>query len=67
MFERGLVDEMFQYVGNMVIGGRVSPTPADGEGFCINDPFVRMDLLECVRIDEGVLLHWRMRPPAPAP
>ena len=67
MFERGLVDEMFQYVGNMVIGGRGSPTPADGEGFCINDPFVRMDLLECVRIDEGVLLHWRMRPPVPAP
>ena len=67
MFERGLVDEMFQYIGNMVIGGRDSPTPADGEGFCINNPFVRMDLLECVRIDEGVLLHWRMRLPTPAP
>ena len=62
MFELGLVDEMFQYVGNMVIGGRDAPTPADGEGFCIDDPFVRMDLLECVRIDDGVLLHWRMRP-----
>ena len=67
MFERGLVDEMFQYIGNMVIGGRDSPTPADGMGFCINNPFVRMDLLECVRIDEGVLLHWRMRLPTPAP
>jgi 2,5-diamino-6-(ribosylamino)-4(3H)-pyrimidinone 5'-phosphate reductase len=62
MFELGLVDEMFQYVGNMVIGGREAPTPADGRGFCLNDPFVRMDLLECVRIDDGVLLHWRMRP-----
>ncbi|MEI7433667.1 MAG: 2,5-diamino-6-(ribosylamino)-4(3H)-pyrimidinone 5'-phosphate reductase [Methanomicrobiales archaeon] len=61
MFELGLVDEMFQYVGNMVIGGRDAPTPADGGGFCISDPFIRMDFLECVRIDEGVLLHWRMR------
>jgi 2,5-diamino-6-(ribosylamino)-4(3H)-pyrimidinone 5'-phosphate reductase len=63
MFELGLVDEMFQYIGNMVIGGRDSPTPVDGEGFSGTVPFVRMDLLECVRIDEGVLLHWRMRPP----
>jgi 2,5-diamino-6-(ribosylamino)-4(3H)-pyrimidinone 5'-phosphate reductase len=62
MFELGLVDEMFQYIGNMVIGGRDSPTPADGAGYCSADPFARMDLLDCIRIDEGVLLHWRMRP-----
>jgi len=66
MFELGLVDEMFQYIGNMVIGGRDSPTPADGEGYCITDQFAKMDLLECIRIDEGVLLHWRMRPSDPA-
>ncbi len=63
MFRMGLVDEMFQYIGNMVIGGSKSPTPADGEGFCLTGPFVKMDLVECVPIDEGVLLHWRMRPP----
>ena len=63
MFDLGLVDEMYQYIGNMVIGGRDSPTPADGEGFGITGPFVRMELLECVRIDEGVLLHWQMIPP----
>ena len=65
MFHLGLVDEMFQYIGNMVIGGRESPTPADGDGYCMGDPFVRMDLLDCVRIDEGVLLHWRVRLPNP--
>lgn len=62
MFDLGLVDEMFQFIGNMVIGGRDSPTPADGVGFNMADPFVTMDLLDCSRIDEGVLLHWRMRP-----
>jgi 2,5-diamino-6-(ribosylamino)-4(3H)-pyrimidinone 5'-phosphate reductase len=61
MFDLGLVDEMFQFIGNMVIGGRDSPTPADGEGFSMADPFVTMDLLDCSSIDEGVLLHWRMR------
>ena len=66
MFELGLVDEIFQYIGNMVIGGRDSPTPADGRGFGMTDPFVRMDLIGCTRVDEGVLLHWRIRPPKQA-
>jgi 2,5-diamino-6-(ribosylamino)-4(3H)-pyrimidinone 5'-phosphate reductase len=64
MFELGLVDEMYQYIGNIILGGRDAPTPADGEGFFSTDPFVRMDLLECVRIDEGVLLHWRIKSPS---
>jgi len=64
MFELGLVDEMYQYIGNIVLGGRDAPTPADGEGFSSTDPFVRMDLLEWVRIDEGVLLHWRIKSPS---
>jgi 2,5-diamino-6-(ribosylamino)-4(3H)-pyrimidinone 5'-phosphate reductase len=61
MFKLGLVDEMYQYIGNMVIGGRGAPTPADGEGYTMNDLFVRMDLIDFLRIDEGVLLHWQMR------
>ena len=66
MFELGLVDEVFQYIGNMVIGGRDSPTPADGRGFGITDPFVRMELIGCTRVDEGVFLHWCIRPPKQA-
>jgi 2,5-diamino-6-(ribosylamino)-4(3H)-pyrimidinone 5'-phosphate reductase len=62
MFEQGLVDEMFQYIGNMIIGGGNSPTPADGVGFSVTDPFVSLILLECDRIDEGLLLHWRINP-----
>jgi len=65
MFELGLVDEMYQYIGNMVIGGRDSPTPAEGKGFSITDSFIRMNLQECVRIDEGILLHWKVRSPSP--
>jgi 2,5-diamino-6-(ribosylamino)-4(3H)-pyrimidinone 5'-phosphate reductase len=64
MFELGLVDEMYQYIGNIILGGRDAPTPADGDGFFSTDPFVRMDLLESVRIDEGLLLHWRIKPPS---
>ena len=60
LFEHGLVDEMFQYIGNMIIGGSDSPTPADGMGFSMTDSFMRMDLIEYTKVDEGVFLHWRM-------
>jgi 2,5-diamino-6-(ribosylamino)-4(3H)-pyrimidinone 5'-phosphate reductase len=61
LFEQRLVDEMYQFIGNIIIGGRDAPTPADGAGFLDEAGFPRMDLVECNPLDEGVLLHWRMR------
>jgi len=57
-----LVDEIQTFIGNMVIGGRDAPTLADGEGFFENQGFVRLDLADVQRIEEGVLLTWRVRP-----
>lgn len=54
----GLVDELFVYVGNMIIGGSTAPTLADGEGLSAAGPFVRLDLVSATPCDEGVLLHW---------
>jgi 2,5-diamino-6-(ribosylamino)-4(3H)-pyrimidinone 5'-phosphate reductase len=61
LFEKGLVDEMFQFVGNIVIGGSKSPTPADGRGFLLESQFTRMELISVAPLDEGVLLHWRVK------
>jgi 2,5-diamino-6-(ribosylamino)-4(3H)-pyrimidinone 5'-phosphate reductase len=61
LFEKGLVDEMFQFVGNIVIGGSGSPTPADGPGFLLESQFTRMDLVGSSPLDEGVLLHWNVK------
>ncbi len=54
----GLVDELFVYVGNMIIGGSTAPTLADGDGLSAAGPFVRLDLVSATPCDEGVLLHW---------
>ena len=54
----GLVDELFVYVGNMIIGGSTAPTLADGEGLSAAGPFVRLELVSATPCDEGVLLHW---------
>ncbi|APW99480.1 diaminohydroxyphosphoribosylaminopyrimidine reductase [Halobiforma lacisalsi AJ5] len=64
LFEAGLVDELQVFVGPKVIGGRDAPTLADGEGFV--EEFPRLALEDVERIDEGILLSWRVEPDATA-
>ncbi|MBP1929369.1 2,5-diamino-6-(ribosylamino)-4(3H)-pyrimidinone 5'-phosphate reductase [Methanolinea mesophila] len=61
LFEADLVDELTCFVGNIIIGGASAPTLADGTGFTREDAFIRLDLESAVRIEEGVLLTWRVR------
>ncbi|MGE5379423.1 MAG: 2,5-diamino-6-(ribosylamino)-4(3H)-pyrimidinone 5'-phosphate reductase [Candidatus Saccharibacteria bacterium] len=58
-FEKGLVDRYLVFVGSLVIGGRSSPTPADGDGFVEAD-HARLKLLSCERLGEGVLLTYEV-------
>mgnify|MGYP001172886192 CR=1 FL=1 len=54
----GLVDEIYTFIGNLIIGGRSAPTLADGDGFLAGDAFPRLTLIESRRIGDGILLHW---------
>jgi 2,5-diamino-6-(ribosylamino)-4(3H)-pyrimidinone 5'-phosphate reductase len=56
-FEQGLVDRYCVFVGSMVIGGKDSPTPADGEGFP-DESALRLRLTNCERLGDGVLLTY---------
>jgi len=58
LFAAGLVDEFITFIGNMVIGGKDAPTPADGEGFTRENEFPRLSLYSLERMDQGVLLRW---------
>lgn len=58
LFEAGLVDELSVFVGPLLIGGREAPTLADGEGFIEGVPDLSLESVE--RLDEGVLLRWRL-------
>lgn len=53
-----LVDEIYSYVGNIIIGGKDAPTLADGEGFVHEAGFRRLTLIEAKKMESGVLLHW---------
>ncbi|MDD2836623.1 MAG: 2,5-diamino-6-(ribosylamino)-4(3H)-pyrimidinone 5'-phosphate reductase [Methanothrix sp.] len=54
----GLVDEIYVYMGAMIIGGENAPTLVDGPGF--KEHFPRLILSSVQRLDEGVLLKWRV-------
>jgi 2,5-diamino-6-(ribosylamino)-4(3H)-pyrimidinone 5'-phosphate reductase len=54
----GLVDEIYTFIGNLIIGGKDAPTLADGAGFIKESDFCRLTLLESHRMESGILLHW---------
>jgi len=60
LMELGLVDELQTFVGNIVIGGKDAPTPVDGTGFLREEDFPRLTLIEASRLDDGLLLRWRV-------
>lgn len=58
LFEQGLVDELQTFIGNMVIGGKDAPTPADGTGFLREADFARLRIIGTERLDDGLLIRW---------
>jgi 2,5-diamino-6-(ribosylamino)-4(3H)-pyrimidinone 5'-phosphate reductase len=58
-----LVDEIYTYIGNIIIGGKDAPTLADGAGFVKEADFCRLTLLETRKIETGILLHWNVDHP----
>lgn len=58
MVQEGLVDEIYVYIGALIIGGKDAPTLMDGAGFASGFPRLKLQSFE--RLDDGVLLKWRL-------
>ena len=58
LLKLGLVDELYVYIGAMLIGGETAPTLVDGPGF--KEHFPSLTLRSAERLDEGVLLKWSL-------
>jgi 2,5-diamino-6-(ribosylamino)-4(3H)-pyrimidinone 5'-phosphate reductase len=58
LIQSGLVNEIYTFIGNIIIGGKDAPTLSDGKGFVQESTFTRLSLLEARRIENGILLHW---------
>jgi len=57
-----LVDELYVYVGPMIVGGKHTPTMADGEGICNLDELVSLEIVETQRLGPGLLIHYKLIP-----
>ncbi|AKB77057.1 5-amino-6-(5-phosphoribosylamino)uracil reductase [Methanosarcina horonobensis HB-1 = JCM 15518] len=60
MLSAGLVDEVYTFVGNLIIGGKTAPTFTDGEGFTEAE-LLELELLSAEKIEEGMLLKWKVK------
>ena len=60
MLSAGLVDEIYTFIGNLIIGGATSPTLTDGEGFSEAE-VLELELLSMEKIGNGVLLKWKVK------
>jgi len=59
LVSQGLVDEIYIYIGNIIIGGEHAPTLVDGTGFVTD--MAKLELLSAEKIDKGIILQWRVR------
>jgi len=56
---RRLFDEIYVYVGSIIIGGRDAPTMAEGEGAESYEEIIKLKLIEVKKLGDGVLLHYK--------
>jgi 2,5-diamino-6-(ribosylamino)-4(3H)-pyrimidinone 5'-phosphate reductase len=59
MLSSGLVDEIYTFVGNVIIGGQAAPTLVDGEGFK-DASTLPLELISAEKIEQGILLKWKV-------
>ncbi len=57
LLKEGVVDEIYVYYGNLIIGGAKAPTVVDGLSF---SPPIELELISVERLGRGVLTRWRV-------
>lgn len=60
LVSNGLVDEIYTFVGNTIIGGSNAPSLIDGDGFS-DTQLPKLELLDSEVIEDGILLRWKVK------
>lgn len=55
-----LVDDLYVYVSPMIIGGKNTPTLADGTGISSVDELIFLEINGISKLGPGILIHYRM-------
>ena len=59
LVSNGLVDEIYVFLGNIILGGKDAPTLIDGEG-CVGVA-CRLELISCEKLEDGMLIRWKVQ------
>lgn len=54
-----VVDDLYIFIGSCIIGGRETPTVAEGTGIRSGEDIILLKIVEVKRIGSGVLLHYQ--------
>ena len=54
-----LFDDLFVYIGPMVVGGAQTPTMADGKGIKNIDELIYLEIKNISRLGSGILIHYK--------
>ena len=55
-----LVDDLYVYIGPMIIGGKNTPTLADGDGIKGIGELISLEIANINRLGPGILIHYKM-------
>jgi len=59
-FRKGLVDDLYVYIGSCIIGGKNTPTMADGVGIKSGDDLLSLKIVDVNRLGDGILVHYKL-------
>jgi len=54
-----VVDDLYIYIGPYIIGGKETPTVADGEGIKSEQDCIPLKIVKVMRVGPGVLIHYQ--------
>ena len=58
--KQGFVDVLYVYVGPIIIGGKDTPTLADGDGIFDEKEKIKLEFADMKKLGEGILIHYKM-------
>jgi len=56
----GFVDDLYVYIGSCIIGGKNTPTMADGVGIKSEDDLLFLKIVSLDRLGDGILVHYKL-------
>jgi len=55
-----LVDDLYTYIGPCIIGGKNTPTVADGSGIKSEDDLLSLRIVDVNKLGNGLLVHYKL-------